>query len=93
MNAPEVKAKLSKAGGRAAALAKASDDNASIAEVYAAALSRTPRESELKTALEFLRRPRSDAKGVQLDPAKARTAAYEDLLWALINTKEFLYNH
>jgi hypothetical protein len=93
MNAAEVKGKLSKAGGRAATLAKSSDDNASIAEIYAAALSRVPRESELKTALEFLSRPRSDSKGVQLETLKARTAAYEDLLWALINTKEFLYNH
>lgn len=93
MNAAEVKGKLSKPGGRAANLAKSPDDNASIAEIYAAALSRDPKESELKTALEFLSRPRFDSKGVQIEAGKARTAAYEDLLWALINTKEFLYNH
>ena len=43
--------------------------------------------------MDFLARPRADAAGVALAPAKARTAAYEDLIWAVLNTKEFLYNH
>ena len=93
MNAAEVKAKLAKADGRAAKLSKGADDAANIDELYEAALCRLPKTEERQTAEEFLSRPRTDAAGVALAPAKARTTAYEDLIWAVLNTKEFLYNH
>jgi hypothetical protein len=93
MNASEVKTKLSKTEGRAARLAKATDDSGNLHELYTAALCRAPKEAELQTALAYLAKPRADAQGKPLDPALARKAAYEDLLWAVINTKEFLFNH
>lgn len=93
MNAAEVKTKLAKTDGRAAKLSKGVDDAANIDELYEAALCRTPKAPERQTAMDFLARPRADAEGVALAPAKARTAAYEDLIWAVLNTKEFLYNH
>ncbi|MCI0642781.1 MAG: DUF1549 and DUF1553 domain-containing protein [Gemmataceae bacterium] len=49
-----------------------------ISEFYLAALSRYPTERELETI------------GTRLDAAADRRAAVEDLLWAVINTKEFL---
>ena len=61
--------------------------------MYLAAFSREPRAEELQMAEEYLGKPRVDAQGKPLDPQKSRRDAYEDLLWALINTKEFLYNH
>lgn len=94
MNARDVKAKLSTPGGRAERLSK-SDRPApeNVREVYLAAYSREPIAEELKVVEEYLARPRVDSSGRPIDAARARREAYEDLLWALINTKEYLYNH
>jgi hypothetical protein len=94
MNAADVKAKLTASGGRAERLAKATaPDREKIRELYLAAFSREPRAGELQTNEAYLAKPRTDAQGKPLDPLKARRDAFEDILWALINTKEFLYNH
>jgi hypothetical protein len=52
-------------------------------ELYLRALARPASEAERKVALEHV------AKA----DAKAKQAAWEDVVWALINTKEFLFNH
>lgn len=94
MNAADVKAKLAASGGRAERLAKAtSPEPEKIRELYLAAFSREPRTEELQTTEAYLAKPRADAQGKPLDPQKAKRDAYEDILWALMNTKEFLYNH
>ncbi len=94
MNAADVKAKLAATGGRAERLAKApSPEPEKIRELYLAAFSREPQTEELQTNEEYLGRSRFDAQGKPLDPQKAKRDAFEDILWALINTKEFLYNH
>jgi hypothetical protein len=49
-----------------------------LEEVYLAALCRPPTETEAKKILAFL------------DAAKDRRAAWEDVLWAVVNSKEFL---
>ena len=61
--------------------------------LYLAAFAREPMSHEQAVAEEYLAKPREDAAGKPLPPAEAKRLAYEDLLWALINTKEFLYNH
>lgn len=94
MNAADVKAKLAANNGRADRLAKGTaPEPEKLREVYLAAFSRTPNPEELKVAEEYLGKPVLDAQDKPLDPQKARRQGYEDLLWALINTKEFLYNH
>lgn len=94
MNAADVKAKLTTSGGRAERLAKESKPQPQkIRELYLAAFAREPMSHEQAVAEEYLARPREDAAGKPLPPEQARRLAYEDLLWALINTKEFLYNH
>lgn len=94
MNSAEVKAKLSAAGGRAEKLSK---DEVPVAEgvreIYLTAFGREPSAEELSIAEEFIGKPRTDAQDKPLDPARARRIGYEDLLWAVMNTKEFLYNH
>jgi hypothetical protein len=82
MNSAELDAKVRAEGGRAATLAATGKrEPEMVEELYLWALSRPPRTTELATALEYL-----TAK-------KDRKVALEDLLWALINTNEFLFNH
>ena len=40
-----------------------------------------------------MKRPLTDARGEPLDPLKAKRTSVEDLIWALMNAKEFFYNH
>ncbi|WP_165070566.1 DUF1553 domain-containing protein [Paludisphaera rhizosphaerae] len=56
-------------------------DAATVERLYLATLSRRPSEAERKAAVDLLTR----------DP-KVRPQALRDLLWALFNTKEFLFN-
>ena len=94
MNAADVKGKLATANGRADVLSKSTKPaSENLRELYLAAFSREPRTDELSVAEAYLARPRLDPQGKPLDPVRARRQAYEDLLWAIINTKEFLYNH
>jgi hypothetical protein len=53
-----------------------------VGAMYLRILSRRPTQSELDAALEY-------ASGSDLSPRQAAN----DLAWALINTKEFLYRH
>ncbi len=94
INASDVKAKLATSGGRADRLAKAEmPAEEKISELYLAAFSRPPRADELDTALAYLAESRYDANGKPIDPNKTARDNYQDLIWALINTKEFLFNH
>jgi hypothetical protein len=93
MNAAEMRTKLSKPDGRAARFAKSPADEENLRELYSAALSRQPTPAEAEIALAHIRKPRQDADGKPLEATGARKAAYEDLIWALVNTKEFLFNH
>jgi hypothetical protein len=83
LNSSEVQGKLSAATGRAAQLAAAQDRSREdkIREIYLRVYSRQPQSDELTVALEHLAK------------AKDEKLAFEDILWALINTKEFLFNH
>ncbi len=69
------------------------NDRDKIIDLYYGAFSRPPTDKELSAALAYIDRP-AEADAKTPDKLQAdRKAAYEDLLWALINTKEFLFNH
>lgn len=94
MNAADIRAKLATANGRADLLAKSDKpEEERIRELYQAAFSREPMAKELKVALDYLAEPLLDAKGKPVEEKKARKEKFEDLIWALINTKEFIFNH
>ncbi len=98
INSDTIQNKLGHGDGRAGALAKATDrpDADRLKELYLYALSREPRPEELEAAQAHLtlKRTRAGEKADdEMTPEKAEQEAFEDILWALVNTKEFLFNH
>jgi hypothetical protein len=83
LNSAEIQAKLAADTGRAAQLAaaEANSDGDQIRQLYRIALSRHPADDELQAALNYLAGKPN------------RRQAYEDIIWSLINAKEFLFNH
>ena len=84
MNGPTLNNKIADPSGRIAKLlARLGDrsDKAILDEMYLAALSRFPTDKERKQAQEYLAKSATPKEG------------YEDLMWVMLNTKEFLFNH
>lgn len=89
LNSEEVQGKITRSGGRADALAKADDkrpDAEKIEELFLWAFARKPSAEDKKTALEHI-----EKMAAKNGPAGKKTA-YENILWAIINTKEFVFN-
>jgi len=94
INAGDIRGKLATPTGRAETLAKSDKPpDAKIRELYLVAFSREPKPGEMETAKAYLAEPRTTADGKPVDPQKAALENFQDLVWALINTKEFLFNH
>ena len=94
LNAGDIRGKVGSGTGRANRLAgEKRPDEEKIREIYLVAFARPPRADELKTALDYLAEPRTNAKGQAVDKQRAALENYQDLIWALMNTKEFLFNH
>ncbi|MDP6795824.1 MAG: DUF1549 domain-containing protein [Verrucomicrobiota bacterium] len=91
-NAKSIHEQLARKDGRAARLAadKGRDHSSKINRLYFQAFARLPRDEEAGVALAYLTRKAVDKEGKPADKTKER---YEDILWALANTKEFLFNH
>ena len=92
LNAAEIQTQLSRDKGRADSLTKDSrPDDDKITDLYHIALSRDPNAAEVKFGRDHLEKKSAGKTG---DEAfKAKKEAFEDILWALLNTKEFLFNH
>ncbi|MDB5304409.1 MAG: Protein of unknown function (DUF1553)/Protein of unknown function [Phycisphaerales bacterium] len=83
MNSSRLQAKLSDASGRTAVLAKSDKSpEAIVRELYLAAYARMPDDKELEIA-----RSAFAAQGA------TRQSATEDVMWALVNSAEFVFNH
>lgn len=94
LNSSEIKSKLATAKGRALTLASSKETTEDkVRELYLAAFSREPRPDELSTAVNYLNTPITDADGKPLEAKRMAKQSYQDLIWALMNTKEFLFNH
>ncbi len=94
INAPDIKAKLAHPQGRAERLlSDARPVEEHVKELYRAAFSREPRPQELQVAVDYLQAPGEPVNGQPPDAQQIRRENYQDLIWALINTKEFLFNH
>ncbi len=82
LNSQDIHGKMS-AGVAKTLAADARPDPEKVDDLYYRAFSRPASDGEKKVALAHL------AKA----DAKAKQGAWEDVVWALINTKEFLFNH
>ncbi len=82
LNSDEVQGKLARSGGRADKLARdPRSDSEKVDELFLWAFARRPTEEQRNRALEHLAKNATNKK-----------AAYENILWALLNTKEFVFN-
>lgn len=82
LNSDEIQQKLSRPSGRADALAKDTRPDAEkVTELFMWAFSRKPTELDMKVALDHIEKHKANKK-----------IAYENILWALLNTKEFVFN-
>lgn len=83
LNAPEIAEKVRHRRGRVRGLADSDLSSIEIIdELYLGTLSRYPTREERALMLQAFASPGSD-----------RRAASEDVLWALLNSKEFVFNH
>jgi hypothetical protein len=83
MNSPEISAKLHDRGGRVRRLAESMlTPSEAVDELCLTALARFPTDGERAVLLEGFAASGAD-----------RRAALEDVLWTLVNSKEFLYNN
>jgi hypothetical protein len=81
LNSSEVQSKLSSAGSRAEELEKDKrPDSSKVDEVFWAAFGRAPSERETASALAHLAKQGANKR-----------SAFEDIIWALINAKEFQF--
>ncbi len=82
VNSAEIQRKLTAKGGYAERLAASQKPSAELAtEAFVRVLSRQPRADELKVAVAYL------------DSEADRAEACRSLLWSLLATNEFLFNH
>ena len=82
INGSTIEGKIRSAGGRLAKLLSAKKSDAEVLEeLWLAAYARKPRQAEAKRVL------------AGLAAVKNRRSAWEDVLWAVLNSKEFLFQH
>ncbi len=83
LNSAEIQGKLTAGTGRAAKFGNDKERShvEKLRDLYLLAFSRQPTDDEIKIAMAHIEKSEKPAQ------------AYEDIVWALINTKEFLFNH
>ncbi|MCA9045357.1 MAG: DUF1553 domain-containing protein [Planctomycetaceae bacterium] len=94
INSSEVKNKLAAGSGRAATLAKSEAPlEQRVDEIYLMAFARYPTPTEQLAAVTYLQEPVEKSDGTYLPEDQALKQNLQDLIWALANTKEFLFIH
>jgi hypothetical protein len=82
INDLEVNTKIADPKGRLAGLVRTiRDDRALVEELFLSTVTRYPAADELSQSLNYVKQ------------AGSRQAGFEDVLWSLINLREFVFNH
>lgn len=84
LNGQTINTKITDANGRVAALvARLGDrsEKAILTEIYLATFARFPTDAEIKKAQTYVAGTPTPREG------------YEDLMWAMLNSREFMFNH
>jgi len=82
LNSDEIQSKLGRPNGRADKMARDTRPDAEkVDELFLWAFARQPTPQQREVALAHVTRHQKDKK-----------VAYENILWALLNTKEFVFN-
>jgi hypothetical protein len=82
LNGDALNKKIASATGRIDALLKAKKSQEQIVEeLYLVTLSRSPNQDEIDRANRWIREAGAPREGLQ------------DVLWVLLNSREFLFNH
>ncbi len=100
LNSKDIQTKLGADQSRAARLASDSrTDDVKLLDLYQMAFARSPDSAEITVFKDYLARRVStapegkDSSETEVNRTKARREAWEDTVWALLNSKEFLFNH
>jgi hypothetical protein len=81
-NSPEIEDKIAAEQGRVAKLVRDKvPPEKAVEDLYLGAFARYPTAAEKEEALDYLARQKEPRRGL------------EDVLWALLNSREFLFNH
>jgi hypothetical protein len=81
-NHPTIRAKITASDGRIARIAKEPlDAKRAIEDIYLWTLSRLPTDAESQTCVDYVKGSPSPQRGL------------EDVMWSLLNTREFQLNH
>lgn len=94
LNSKDIQDRLASDTGRAARMAgdRERTDEDRLRELYRVAYAREPLAEEFKIARDYIA-AKTAAAAEDTARTRARRLAYEDTVWALLNTKEFLFNH
>jgi len=82
INSSEMESRVSRSPRITRLLKAKATNEAVVEEIFLAALARFPNAKEKAASVKYL-----------VDNKKNRTQALRDLMWALLNTKEFMFNH
>jgi len=94
INSNEIHKRISSPSGLASRISTSNEDiSSTIEQLFLSAFSRYPNEQEKSLAANHVQTKINDAKEDSKLKIAHKKEAIEDILWALINTKEFMFNH